>query len=345
MHQTNGASLYCLDAAEGGRVWRHSISGDLVHVEGSPTLIDGKAYVGGGHAGVLCFEIERATLNDKEYGLPELQKLNAATLKELQAKYEIERKTDAFAFPPSEDQLPQAEPKLLWQQGKDRWHVDAPINVVGDRALVCSAFLDKEGVGDRALFCLDARTGDLVWRVPLKINPWGGPSVLGATIIVSGSPIGYDHDAIKGAKGSIAAYDLKKGELKWHKDIPGGVVACAALASSSAVVTSTDGKVRAFDMATGERQWMYDAKHPLFAPAAIARDVVYAGDLAGVIHAIDLNGGAGLWKLDLGAHPKVQAPGMIYAGPVVFGGRLYAATCNLQGPAAGEKTVVVCVGE
>src|SRR5215470_15800393 len=27
MHQTNGASLYCLDAAEGRRVWRRSISG------------------------------------------------------------------------------------------------------------------------------------------------------------------------------------------------------------------------------------------------------------------------------------------------------------------------------
>ena len=345
MHQTNGASVYCLDAVEGRRVWRRSIRGDLVHVEGSPTLVDGKAYVGGGNAGVLCFEIERATLNGKAYGLPELQKLNAATLKELQAKYEIARKTDPFAFPPSEDQLPEAEPKLLWQQGKDKWHVDAPINVVGDRVLVCSAFLDEERVGDRALFCLDAKTGDLVWRVPLKINPWGGPSVLGATVVVSGSSIGYDHDAIKGAKGSIAAYDLKKGELKWHKDIPGGVVACAALASNSAVVTSTDGKVRAFDMATGERQWIYDAKHPLFAPAAIAKDIVYAGDLASVIHAIDLNGGAGLWKLDLGAHPKVQAPGMIYAGPVVSGGRLHTATCNLQGPAAGGKTVVVCVGE
>src|SRR5262249_56593261 len=99
MHQTNGASLYCLDAVEGGRVWRRSIRGDLVHVEGSPTLVDGKAYVGGGNAGVLCFEIERATLNGKAYGLPELQKLNAATLKELQAKYEIARKTDPFAFP------------------------------------------------------------------------------------------------------------------------------------------------------------------------------------------------------------------------------------------------------
>ena len=62
MHQTNGAMLYCLEAAEGSPLWRHSIPGDLVHLEGSPTILDGKAYIGGGAAGVLCIEIDKATL-------------------------------------------------------------------------------------------------------------------------------------------------------------------------------------------------------------------------------------------------------------------------------------------
>jgi outer membrane protein assembly factor BamB len=84
---------------------------------------------------------------------------------------------------------------------------------------------------------------------------------------------------------------------------------------------------------------------PLFAPAAIAKDVVYAGDLKGVVHAMDLKTGAASWTLDLGTHKSVQAPGMIYGGPVVQAGRLYVATCNLQGPNAGKETVVVCVGE
>src|SRR5688500_9841936 len=46
MHQHNGAMLYCMDAAEGAPVWRHQAPGDLVHIEGSPTIVDGKAYVG-----------------------------------------------------------------------------------------------------------------------------------------------------------------------------------------------------------------------------------------------------------------------------------------------------------
>ena len=213
-----------------------------------------------------------------------------------------------------------------------------------DKVLVASAFLDKEH-GDRALFCLDAKTGKILWRTPLRLNPWGGPSVLGDTVIVSGSSIGYDFTLLKGAKGFVAAYNLADGKPRWTKDITGGVLGCAALSGGSAVASATDGKVRAFDIATGDRQWIYETKMPLFAPVAIAKDVVYAGDLRGVVHAIDLKSGREKWNLDLGTHPEVQAPGMVYGGPIVHGGRVYVATCNLQGPNANQATAVVCIGD
>jgi outer membrane protein assembly factor BamB len=219
MHQTNGAILYCLGASDGGRVWRHSVPGDLVHLEGSPTIVDGKAYIGGGAAGVLCVEFDRANLDGKSHDLPALQKIMGAAWKELNARYDVVKKTDRFAFPPNEDQLPKADPKRLWQEGKDKWHVDAPVAVVGDKVLVASAYLDKEQVGDRALFCLDAKSGKTLWKAPLRINPWGGPSISGDTVVISGSTIGYDVNVLKGAKGFIAGYDLKDGTMKWHKNI------------------------------------------------------------------------------------------------------------------------------
>ena len=250
MHQHNGAMLYCFDAIEGGPVWRHSVPGDLAHLEGSPTIVDNKAYVGGGAAGVLCIEIDKATFDGKTHDLASLQKnVLPQYWMELEAKYKIDKKKDPmFALPPSKDQLWKADPKRLWQQGKDKWHVDAPVSVVGDKVLVASAYLDKEQVGERALICLDAKTGDIVWRAALKLNPWGGPSVHGDTVVVSGSTIGYDFNVLKGAKGFIAAYNLKDGSPKWHKDITGGVLACAALSDNSAVVTATDGKVRALTL-------------------------------------------------------------------------------------------------
>ena len=77
---------------------------------------------------------------------------------------------------------------------------------------------------------------------------------------------------------------------------------------------------------------------------AVAGGVVYVVDLRGVITAIDLKTGAIRWTLDLGKDPAVMSPGMVYGGVVVQGGRLYVATCNLEGPFVRKPTVLVCIG-
>jgi outer membrane protein assembly factor BamB len=346
MHQTNGASLYCLDMAKGTMQWRLDVRGTLVHLEGAPTVARGKVYVGGGAAGVLCVDPSRLTLDGKEMPPAAISKLIENKRAELQKKYEeAKKKGDPFAVPPTERDLPRAAPAIAWQKGKDKWHVDAPLAVVDGKVLVASAYLDKEKVGERALFCLDAKTGTQKWRAALAINPWGGPSVQGQLVIVSGSTIGLDPAALKGAKGVLAAFDLDTGNQKWRKDLPGGVVSCAALGKEIVVVTCTDGRVRAYNLTTGALRWNYPGGNAFFAPAALSGDTVYAADLKGVVHAINLKSGAGRWKLDLGSDPAVKAPGMVYAGPVLHAGRLYAATCNLAAEGGERTTAVVCIGD
>jgi outer membrane protein assembly factor BamB len=346
MHQTDGAILHCLTADKGLPLWQLPVPGTLVHLEGSPTVQGGRVYLGGGAAGAFCVDLRRVTLDGKELDLAAVQKILDQKWAELLARYEDDKKKDpTFAVPPNDDQLPKPAPLRVWQKGQDKWHVDAPVAVAGDRVLVASAYLDKEKLGDRALYCLDAGTGETYWRAPLALNPWGGPSVSGNAVVVGGSSIGYDPKALKGAKGSVAVYDLGDGKEKWRKDVPGGVVSCVAVAGDLAVATATDGKVRAFELATGERRWVYDGKTPFFAPPAVTGGVVYAGDLKGVVHAIGLADGAVKWTLDLGTHPDVMAPGMIYGGPALHGGRLFVATCNLEGPFARKPTAIVCIGE
>ena len=347
MHQTDGAILHCLRADKGQAFWQLAVPGTLVHLEGSPTVVEGKVYLGGGDAGVICVDLNRLTLDGKEQPAAAIQKLLDAKWSELQAIYEKEKKEKPeFAVPPREDQLPKPAPVKLWEQGKGKWHVDAPVAVADGLVLVASAFLDKEMVGDRALFALDAKTGAIKWRAPLKINPWSGPSVLGKTVVVCGSTVNFDPTKLKGAKGDVAAYDLATGQEKWRKEIAtGGVLSCAALTPDMAVVTATDGKVRGFNLADGERRWIYDAKTPFFAPVALSKDTAYAGDLKGAIHAINLADGTAKWTLDLGTEPSVLSPGMIYGGPVLHGGRLFVATCNLEGAFARQPTVVACIGD
>lgn len=343
MHQTDGASLYCFPAEGGYLLWQYSIPGTLVHLEGSPTASGRKVYMCGGSAGVFCLDMDSLKIGDQTVKLSEVPKLQAQKWKELQAKYEEEKKKDPdFAIPPTEDQLLKPTPKLVWQVGKDKWHVDASVLVVGDQVLVTSAFLDKEKLGDRAVYCLDAETGKQIWRAPLGLNPWGGCSVQGDTVVVTTSSISYDPKNIEEAKGEIYAFSLKDGKEKWKKSIPGGVLGAAALSDDAAIFSCTDGKVRSFALADGSRQMIYDAGAPLFASPALVKGVAYVADLKGVVHAVDVKSGKEVWKWDLAKDPSL--PGMNYGGIIVQGGKLYLGTTNLEKPFIGKPTAAICIG-
>jgi outer membrane protein assembly factor BamB len=343
MHQDSGGLLHCLDATTSRPLWQLPLPGDLIHLEGGPTLLNGKVYIGGGAAGVLCVELDKAVLDGKELSFAEIGKLQDAKWKELEAKFEEQKKKgDEFAMAPNDDRLLKPAPKKVWQVGGKKWHVDAPVNAVGDKILVPTSFLDKEKVGERALYCLNATNGETIWKADLTLNPWGGATVSGDMVIVPGSSIGYYFNEVKGAKGELAAFDLATGKPKWKKDVPGGVVGCVAISDGLAVCTATDGKVRAYRLTDGDRAWLYDAKCNMFAPPAVAGGVVYAADLAGTVHAIDLKTGAPKWTFALAK--ETGAPGMVYGGVSVVGGKVCVATCNLEGPNARKDTVIAVIG-
>ncbi|HUR55583.1 MAG TPA: PQQ-binding-like beta-propeller repeat protein [Gemmataceae bacterium] len=343
MHQDSGGMLHCVTADTGKPLWQLVMPGNLVHLEGAPTVWGGKVFMGGGAAGVFCLEHGKAVLDGKELDLATIATMQDAKWKELQAKFEKDKKADPdLALEPSDDQLHKPAPKMLWQKGKDKWHVDAPVNVHSGMVLVPSSYLDKEKVGERALICLQASTGETLWTAPLTLNPWGGASVADGVVIVPGSSIGYYYNELRGAKGDITALFSGTGKQVWRKEIPGGVVGAVAIADGLAVCTATDGKVRAFKLADGERAWLYDTKTPTFAPPAVVAGVAYVADLLGTVHAIDMKTGTPRWTLSIAK--EVGSPGMVYGGVTVHGGKLFVATCNLEGPSARKETVVVCIG-
>ncbi|HEV3385267.1 MAG TPA: PQQ-binding-like beta-propeller repeat protein [Gemmata sp.] len=344
MHQDSGGVLHCINATTSKPLWELTMPGTLIHLEGAPVVADGKVYLGGGAAGAFCVELDKASLDGKEYDLPTIAKMQEEKWKQLVVKYEEDKKKDPdFAIPPDDSQLLKFAPKKIWQKGEVKWHVDAPVNLAGDKLLVPTAYLDKEKVGERALYALNAATGDTVWKKDLIYNPWGGATVAGEIAIVPGSSIGYYYKEIKTAKGDVSAIDLKTGEVKWRKEIPtGGVVACVAVSDGLAVCTATDGKVRAYKVGDGERAWLYDCKMPIFAPPAVAGGVVYVADLASTIHAIDLKTGTIKWSMPLAKEIGVSS--MVYGGITVHNGKLFVGTCNIEGPNVGKETAVICIG-
>jgi outer membrane protein assembly factor BamB len=344
-HTDGGGSLRCLRASDGFPLWQLPVAGNLVHFEGTPTFAGGRLYAGGGNAGVVCLDPSRVTFEGKEQDLRAVQPVLEQRWKDLLTAYEIERKKDPqFALAPDEGMLPQPAPKQLWQQGQGRWHVDAPVAVVGDRVLAASAYLDDEKAGERALVCLRAADGGVAWTVPLRLNPWAGPTV-GPYVLVGCSSIRLDPKGIPGATGEVVAVELDTGRVRWRREVPGGVLSPVAVREGLAVFTATDGKVRAWDAFTGADRWAYEAGAPFFTGVSVAENVVYTADIKGAVHAIGLEDGRRRGLLDLGTDPAVGAAVMVYGSPVVQGGRLYLATCSLGDGAGRATNAVVCVVE
>jgi outer membrane protein assembly factor BamB len=244
MHQTDGATLHGVRLDNGMPLWQFAVPGQLVHLEGAPSIVNGRVIIGGGNAGVLCVDSTRLELEGKDVDAAAAQATLDARWKDLLAKYEQEKKTDPdFAIPPSEDALPKPRPKLSWQVGQGKWHVDAAVAVAGDRVLAASAFLDTEKQGDRSLVCLKLADGSQVWKVPLKFNPWAGPTVSGDVAVVGCSSVRLEPRDVPHAVGEVIAVSLADGSIKWRKELPGGVVSAVAVKDNFAVFTATDGCV------------------------------------------------------------------------------------------------------
>lgn len=345
MHQTDGAVLHCLDTGTGRIVWQLPVPGQLVHLEGSPAVAAGRVFLGAGSAGVLSIDPDRLTLDGREQNLAEVKAILARRWQELLSKYEKEKKEDPdFAIPPNEDALPKPAPRIVWQQGQDRWHVDAHLAVAGDKVLVASSFLDEERLGDRSLLCLRTDDGSVLWKTPLKYNPWGGAAVAGSLAVVATSSIRFDPREVSGAKGELLAIQLMDGAVQWRREFTGGIVSPAVIAGTAVLFTATDGQLRALDLATGGDRWSYTAGEPMFAGPAVAGGTVYAADLKGMLHAVNLADGKTRWRFGLASDP-VNAAGSVYRAPLIHEGRLYVTTCNLEDDAKRRPGAVVCFGE
>jgi outer membrane protein assembly factor BamB len=116
MHQDSGGELHCINATTGKPLWQLTMPGTLIHLEGAPTVAGGRVYQGGGAAGAFCVELEKASLDGKEYDLRTIATMQEEKWKQLAAKYEEEKKKDPdLAIPPDDSQLLKFAPKKLWQ--------------------------------------------------------------------------------------------------------------------------------------------------------------------------------------------------------------------------------------
>ena len=172
-------------------------------------------------------------------------------------------------MPPTEDAAAASRRRSrLWQQGKEKWHVDAPVAVVGDKVLV-GVGVPRQGEGRRPGAVLPRRED----RQGAVAGAAGDQPV--------GRPVGAgrhrrrrrQHDRLRprgaeGGQGRGRGVRPGDGKAKWRKDLPGGVVVVRGAGEGR--WPSSPHRRQGAGLRPGRRRalrWIYDAQGAVLRPA------------------------------------------------------------------------------
>ncbi|MCH8333724.1 PQQ-like beta-propeller repeat protein [Candidatus Sumerlaeota bacterium] len=219
---------------------------------------------------------------------------------------------------------PQDWPEELTQQ----WKVtvgtgDATPALVGDRLYVFA----RQG-GDEVTLCLDAASGDEIWR-----DAYAALAVTGPAVRHSGprsSPAVAEGKIVTlGVGGILSCLDAATGEVVWRKDEFPNAVPVFYTAMSPIIVDgmaiahlggADKGAIMALDLVTGEEKWKWDGDGPSYASPVLmtvqgTKQIVVPGE-KGIV-SLAVADGKLLWQI-----PSSSAGGrMSYSAstPIVDG--------------------------
>jgi len=227
---------------------------------------------------------------------------------------------------------PKDGPQLLWQR-TDIGSGYATPAVAGERLYV----LANEGLEDEFVQALEVKDGTQVWRTQLGAvgNPKQQPSYPGArsTPTVDGEVL-----FALGSNGDLACIGLKKGEVRWRKNlrtefggkpgvwaysesplVDGDKVICSPGGAEVSVVAlnKQDGSVAWKSFAPGAGGAVYTS--PILVEAGGTRQ--YVQTLEKTMVRLDASTGAELWRYD----KAISTFGATIPSPVAQGQLIYAA--------------------
>jgi outer membrane protein assembly factor BamB len=282
--------VHCLDRNTQEVLWSFDHEGDMKPVFSSPRLAEGRLFIGEGfhddincrlycldaRTGKLCWppfqtnsqtESSPCIVGGKVYfgaGNDGIYALDAATGKKL------------WQFPENPAQAP-----LL--------RVCASPSVAGGR-LFAGSGIDRnrpQDPGETAVFCLDAGTGKLAWKVPVELPCWAAPVAAGEHVIFALGNGDVFEDA-RNPAGAVLCLEARSGRLVWRQDVPNGVLEKPAVDAHRVYFGSRDGHCYCLSRADGKELW----KKPLGSPvvAALALDSCPSCGRAANVFAISTRG-------------------------------------------------------
>jgi outer membrane protein assembly factor BamB len=349
-------SVHCLDRNTGEQKWKFDNDEDLNPVYSTPTVANGKVYVGEGlHTDKNC----RLFCLDANTG-------KAAWAKPFDTTSHTEGnprvQNGKVYFTAGDDGLYCADAATgakVWQfPGRDQQlHIDGPPAASGNRIFIGS------GLYTLALLAVDAGTGKELWRTPVNLRSFGPPLVLGNRVVyglgtgnMSADVFKYDEEKGKEEEktpaGAVLCVEADSGKVAWQYDLPRSVHTALAADAFSVYAASRDGMVYCLDRKTGKLRWKAGVGATCTAGPAVAVSggvpvAVYAISTEGTMNCLDPRTGKANWTRDLREHTKklvedaFSTPVVVMETTPTGSRRVIYAGAMLKNPNNGAKSAAV----
>jgi outer membrane protein assembly factor BamB len=169
--------------------------------------------------------------------------------------------------------------------------------------------------------CLDAKSGDQVWRTPVPLPAWGPPVVAGDKVFV-GTGNGRLHEPAKPPEtpaGAMSCFDAKTGEQVWTFPVPDAVFTQPVVAADRVVFGCRDAHLYAVSL-DGKERFSVPMGGPVMASPTLDGGDVIAVSVRGRIVCVNPADGRPRWQ-----HELTSREALVFAPPRVAGRRLFVA--------------------
>lgn len=370
-HEDKNCRLVCLDlepVRQGqARPRLHWFVQTTSHVESSPCVFDGKAFVGAGDDGFWCVNLADGRVLWRLEGAPSYRVEGPHA----QALARLEGRTVVASGPVRREGLGargKDDPgELVLEVASFREHSGPPVTAAESgrtyertvtgrvaregasvRLVVGDSFPDGEsspvgtlrrgepvvlfgtGLGGPRVQCVAARTGQVLWKSPTPYPAFGAPTVAGDRVLLG---VGNGNFVMSDPRpaGAILCLSLEDGRELWR--IPAGdtILGAVAVHGGRAYACGRDGHLYVIDLEKGALLSKVPAGGAMVCSPAVTEAAVYVGTDQGKLFCLDRLRGAVRWSLSL-------SPGtLIVSSPAVGEGKLFVGTRTRGLVGVGEK--------
>ncbi|KYK28296.1 MAG: hypothetical protein AYK19_21095 [Theionarchaea archaeon DG-70-1] len=163
----------------------------------------------------------------------------------------------------------------------------------------------------RRVVCLDAETGEVVWKFFAQDSTYFSPTHFDGRVYTND---GYRH---------VYCLDAQTGEVIWRKKIEWTSSSDLSLDGKRIFVGTYNGIV-CLDLETGETLWKFGGERWIFSTLAVAYNKIFAGTIKGGLYCLDAENGEVIWKKE--TESGISSSIVVADGKAAFGtknGMLY----------------------